>query len=151
MLLLSLSICAPHVFCDIWEVKFRSKRAIFRVIWGGFEGFGPCLGMSRPTHPHLGEISKQNVFYAFPDYRGAHSWDGTCVCVGLHFWSTRVWHCCSISVRYFVTLDKIGNTQYLAFLANLHYLALSFITGFAFFPRSDFVTGVLTSLFCLPF
>ena len=46
------------------KVKFGSKRAIFGVIWGGFEGFGPCLGVSHPTHPHLGEISqKKNGFF----------------------------------------------------------------------------------------
>ena len=28
-----------------------------------FEGFGPCLGISHPTHPHLGEISQKNVFF----------------------------------------------------------------------------------------
>ena len=49
-------------------MKFGSKRAIFGVIWGGFEGFGPCLGISHPTHPHLGEISppKKVFFDAFP-------------------------------------------------------------------------------------
>ena len=41
------------------------KKAIFGAIWGGFEGFGPCLGISHPTHPHLGKISKKkNVFLA---------------------------------------------------------------------------------------
>ena len=40
-------------------MKFGSKRAIFGVIWGGFEGFGACLGVSHPTHPHLGEISQK--------------------------------------------------------------------------------------------
>ena len=45
-------------------MKFGSKRAIFGVIWGGLEGFGPCLGISHPTHPHLGEISqKKTVFF----------------------------------------------------------------------------------------
>ena len=45
-------------------MKFGSKKAIFGVIWGGFEGFGPCLGVSHPTHPHLGEISqKKNGFF----------------------------------------------------------------------------------------
>ena len=38
------------------KVKFGSKKAIFGEIWGGFEGFGPCLGISHPTHPHLGKI-----------------------------------------------------------------------------------------------
>ena len=44
-------------------MKFGSKKAIFGVICGGFEGFGPCLGISHPTHPHLGEISQKNVFF----------------------------------------------------------------------------------------
>ena len=48
-------------------MKFGSKKAIFGVIWGGFEGFEPCLGISHPTHPHLGKISQKNVFfYTFP-------------------------------------------------------------------------------------
>ena len=41
------------------KVKFGSKKAIFAVIWGGFEGVGPCLGISHPTHPHLGKISQK--------------------------------------------------------------------------------------------
>ena len=44
-------------------MKFGSKKAIFGVIWGGFEGFEPCLGISHPTHPHLGKISQKNVFF----------------------------------------------------------------------------------------
>ena len=28
----------------------------------GFEGFGPCLGISHPTHPHLGGISPKKTF-----------------------------------------------------------------------------------------
>ena len=45
-------------------MKFGSKKAIFGAIWGGFEGFGPCLGVSHPTHPYLGEISqKKTVFF----------------------------------------------------------------------------------------
>ena len=53
-------------------MKFGSKRAIFGVIWGGFEGFGPCLGVSHPTHPHLGEISqKKRVFFGSPPYHSA--------------------------------------------------------------------------------
>ena len=46
-------------------MKFGSKRAIFGVIWGGFEGFGPCLGDSHPTHPHLGEISQKKTVFFF--------------------------------------------------------------------------------------
>ena len=49
-------------------MKFGSKKAIFGAIWGGFEEFGPCLGISHPTHPHLGKISQKNVFFAsFPN------------------------------------------------------------------------------------
>ena len=44
-------------------MKFGSKKAIFGVIWGGFEVFGPCLGVSHPTHPHLGEISQKKRFF----------------------------------------------------------------------------------------
>ena len=33
------------------------------MIWGGFEGFGPCLGISHPTNTHLGKLSpKKNGF-----------------------------------------------------------------------------------------
>ena len=43
-------------------MKFGSKKAILGAIFfffggGGVEGFGPCLGIRHPTHPHLGEIS----------------------------------------------------------------------------------------------
>ena len=50
-------------------MKFGSKKAIFGVIWGGFEGFGPCLGNSHPTHPHLGKISQKKRFFfgSFPN------------------------------------------------------------------------------------
>ena len=48
---------------EIWV-----EKAIFGAIWGGFEGFGPCLGISHPTHPHLGKISQKNVFFgSFPN------------------------------------------------------------------------------------
>ena len=46
-------------------MKFGSKKAIFGVIWGGFEVFGPCLGVSHPTHPHLGEISQKKTGFFF--------------------------------------------------------------------------------------
>ena len=36
-------------------MTFGSKKAIFGVIWGGVKGFGPCLGISQSTHPHLGK------------------------------------------------------------------------------------------------
>ena len=44
-------------------MKFGSKRAILGVILGGFEGFGTCLGVSHPTHQHLGEISQNEPFF----------------------------------------------------------------------------------------
>ena len=44
-------------------MKFGSKKAIFGAIWGEFEGFGPCLGISHPTHPHLGKISQRKTFF----------------------------------------------------------------------------------------
>ena len=44
-------------------MNFGSKKAIFGVILGCFEGFGPCLGISHPTHPHLGEISQKKRFF----------------------------------------------------------------------------------------
>ena len=49
-------------------MKFGSKKAIFGAILGGFQGFGPCLGFSHPTHPHLGEISQKKHFFfgSFP-------------------------------------------------------------------------------------
>ena len=49
-------------------MKFGSKKAIFGVIWGGFEGFGPCLGNSHPTHPHLGKISQKKTFFFFGSF-----------------------------------------------------------------------------------
>ena len=45
------------------KVKFGSKKAIFAVIWGVFEGVGPCLGISHPTHPHLEKISQKKGFF----------------------------------------------------------------------------------------
>ena len=44
----------PGFLLDLGDrkVKFGLKKAIFGVIWGGFEGFGPCLGITHPTHPH---------------------------------------------------------------------------------------------------
>ena len=50
-------------------MKFGSTTAIFRVDLGGFEGFGPCLGISHPTHPHLGEI----FFFLFLFFWGGGS------------------------------------------------------------------------------
>ena len=47
-------------------MKFGSKKAIFGAIWEGFEGFGPCLGISHPTHPHLGKISQKKRFFFIP-------------------------------------------------------------------------------------
>ena len=37
---------------------------------GGFEGIGPCLEISHPTHPHLGKISqKKNAFFFIPSLK----------------------------------------------------------------------------------
>ena len=49
-------------------VKFGSIKAIFGVIWGGFEELGPCLRISHPTHPHLGKLSQiKPFFYSSPN------------------------------------------------------------------------------------
>ena len=47
-------------------MKFWSKKAIFGAIWVFFEGFGPCLGISHPTHLHLGKISPKKTFFFIP-------------------------------------------------------------------------------------
>ena len=39
--------------------EIRVKKSVFR----GFEGFGPCLGISYPTHPHLGKLSQIKPFF----------------------------------------------------------------------------------------
>ena len=57
------------------------------VIWGGFEGFGPCLGICHPTHPHLGEISQKNVFFT-PSLTNLH-WKRTPIQISLHFKTQR--------------------------------------------------------------
>ena len=56
----------PRFLWDLGErkVKFGSKRAIFGVIMGGFEGFGPCLGISHPRHPHLGKPYQLKPFFS---------------------------------------------------------------------------------------
>ena len=56
----------PRVFVRFGKTKveIRVEKGDFR---GYFQGFGPCLGISHPTHPPLGEISQKNVFLdAFP-------------------------------------------------------------------------------------
>ena len=60
----------PRVFVRFGKrkVKFGSKRAIFGVSWGGFEGFGPCLGISHPTHPHFGKISQKKTDFFFDTF-----------------------------------------------------------------------------------
>ena len=50
-------------------MKFGSKKAIFGAILGGFQGFGPCLGFSHPSHPHLGEISFSSTFFFTPSLK----------------------------------------------------------------------------------
>ena len=44
--------------------KISSKR---RFVF--FEGFGPCLRISHPTHPHLGKISQNQTFFLTPSLR----------------------------------------------------------------------------------
>ena len=46
------------------KVKFGSKKAIFGVIWGGFEGFEPFLGISHPTHIWERYPKKKRFFLA---------------------------------------------------------------------------------------
>ena len=55
----SLDCEALNLFLE----KFGSKKSIFGVIWGRFEGFGPCLGVSHPTHPHLGKSPKKRFLF----------------------------------------------------------------------------------------
>ena len=80
-------------------MKFGSKKAIFWVIWGGFEGFEPCLGISHPTHPHLGKISQKKRFFfgSFPNHICTSSTSSN-----LHMCSIKTIiimilpHCCSV-------------------------------------------------------
>ena len=51
-----------------WKVKFGSKRAIFGVIWGGFEGFGNQPPGTQPTHIWE-RSSKKNLFFWTPSLR----------------------------------------------------------------------------------
>ena len=41
-------------------MKFRSKKSIFGVIWGGIEGDGPCLGVR-----HIWEKSPKKIRFLF--------------------------------------------------------------------------------------
>ena len=43
--------------------KIQVEKGDFQGDLGVYEGFGPCLGISHTTHPHLGEISQKNVFF----------------------------------------------------------------------------------------
>ena len=52
---------------------FRVEKGDFRVIWVGFEGFGPCLGISHPTHPHLGEDPQKNIVFT-PSINHCFKW-----------------------------------------------------------------------------
>ena len=46
------------------KVKFGSKMAIFGMIWGGFKGFGPCLGISHPNPTTFGkDFSNKTSFF----------------------------------------------------------------------------------------
>ena len=58
----------PGFLWDLGErkVKFGLKRAIFGVIWGGFEGFGPCCGNQPPHPPTFGrERSPKKTFFSY--------------------------------------------------------------------------------------
>ena len=65
--------CRLNQVCQHQKIKWRKGihvEKIFTQVWiktlqeCDLGGFGPCLGISHPTHPHLGEISnKQNVFF----------------------------------------------------------------------------------------
>ena len=57
-------------------MKFVSKNAIFGVIWGDFEGFGPCLGISHPFNFSL----KFQLNFSLK-FQGA-----ICDCSGLQPW-----------------------------------------------------------------
>ena len=52
----------PRVFARFGKTKveIRVEKGNFR---GDFEGVGPCLGISHPTHPHLGKISQKKGFF----------------------------------------------------------------------------------------
>ena len=56
------SVYPPQGFCEIWEYERWNSGQKGRFS-GWFGGFGPCLGVSHPTHPHLGEISKKKRFF----------------------------------------------------------------------------------------
>ena len=53
----------PRVFVRLGETKGENwvEKGDFRGDF--FEGFGPCLGISHPTHPHLGKISQKKFFF----------------------------------------------------------------------------------------
>ena len=60
-----------NCFCEIWENErwnLGRKRRFSGQFVFFFEGFGPCLGISHPTHPHLGKISPKKRFFfgSFP-------------------------------------------------------------------------------------
>ena len=57
-------------FCEIWEIERwnSGRKRRFQGDFGGFEGFGPCLGI---THPHLGEISQKKSFFGRLPLEGA--------------------------------------------------------------------------------
>ena len=79
------------------KVKFGSKKAIFGSIWGGFEGFGPCLGISHPNHTHLGKLSQKKRFY---------------------FWGAPLTGCGAVCLQSFVSVSWI--ISWLAFFTCMH-------------------------------
>ena len=46
--------------------EIRVEKGDFRGDLFFFEGFEPCLGISHPTHPHLGKVSQKTVFIHLP-------------------------------------------------------------------------------------
>ena len=73
-------------FCEIWVFgEIRVENAIFGVIWGGFEVFGPCLGISHPHPPTFGkDLPKKNVSFWMPSLICKYP-KRSCV---VHFFST---------------------------------------------------------------
>ena len=53
----------------LWSIEsifgeIRVEKSRFPGWFGGrFEGFGPCLGVSHPTHPHLGKSPKKRFLF----------------------------------------------------------------------------------------
>ena len=66
----------PRVFVRFGRTKGEirvEKEDFWGNLGGGFEGCGPCLGISHPTQPHLGEISQKTIFFT-PSLTLIYSW-----------------------------------------------------------------------------